>query len=201
MKYLDLVKVYDYDHLSFVARAVGKDEDKPQFWYMKITEEEGELVAVATDGKRLHMAKLPPGESACVSPGFWQVLKNKIAKIRDHEVEDQLDCYSHNYLAYEKENILWLAKMEDSSFFPEDEKINKFLEAGRLSTEGVFDADKNDRSKNRLIKALPESSGIKLRYLKDLAPHEWSYKIYSGKNHVLFSYQNKTAVIATTILT
>jgi hypothetical protein len=69
MKYVEFVELYNSDDLAFVARAVGKDDNCPQFWHMKITEDDGGLLAIATDGRRLHKAQISRKDGMTISPG------------------------------------------------------------------------------------------------------------------------------------
>jgi hypothetical protein len=162
---------------------------------MKITDEAGGLVAIATDGKRLHKAKINQEDGIAVSPGYWRVLKNKSVKTRDYEIEDNLGFY--NRRVYIKTNVLWLAKLDDFSLFPADDAINRIYPPRDASPtkEGVVSTHKyHHDSMNALIKNLPSGAGINLNYLKDLGPYEWKYKIFPGKP-ILFECGNKTGLI------
>jgi hypothetical protein len=196
MKYVAFTELYNHADLAFVARAVGKDDKWPHFWHMKITEEDGDLLAIATDGRRLHKAQISQKDEKAVSPGYWRVLKNKSVKTRDYTSEDGLGF--SNRLVYIKTNVLWLAKLEDFDLFPTDKVINCLYPPRDASPikEGVVSMHKHhhNRSMNALIKNLQSGAGINLNYLKDLGPYEWKYKIFPGKP-ILFEHENKTGLI------
>jgi hypothetical protein len=197
MKYAAFAELFNRDDLAFVARAVGKDDIRPQFWYMRITEEDGSFCAIATDGRRLHKAQIDQEDGAAVSPGYWRVLKNKSSETRDHESEDEMGFY--NRRVYIKKNVLWLAKLDDFNLFPTDDVINRIYPPRDMNPikEGMLSTGKYHHSSiNALIKNLPGGVGINLNYLKDLGPYEWKYKIFPGKP-VLFEHENKTGLIMT----
>ena len=199
MKYYSFVELINCADLAFVARAVCEDKNQPQYWYMKIEKRDNNLFAIATDGRRLHKAQLSKKDIASASPGYWRVLKNKAVKERDYEFEEhfdhELDFYSR---VYTRKNILWLARLNKFDFFPPDDVINRLFPQGNRLKEGIVDTRKyHSGSINALIKNLPDSAGINPKYLKDLGPYEWNYKIFStsGDKPVLFEHENKTALI------
>jgi hypothetical protein len=193
MKYVAFVELYNCVDLAFAARAVGDDDNRPQLWHMKVEEAGDGLLVLATDGRRLHKAQINKKDAPDVSPGYWRVLKNKSIQFRDCETEDELGYC--NRRVYIREKILWLAKLDEFGYFPSDDAINRVYPNGTPLTEGVVSTHKNHLdSMNALIKNLPDSAGINMRYLKDLGPYEWKYT-YSPEKAVLFEHENKTALI------
>jgi hypothetical protein len=198
MNYDGFAELIDCENLTFVARAVGDNEDRPQFWYLKILEQDGGLTAIATDGIRLHKAVVDKIHATFFSPGYWRVLKNGSVKERDCETEDGLDYDKHhNMRVYEKRKVLWLAKLDHFDFFPADDVIDRLYSHGEpIEKEGVVTIHKYQHaSMNALIKNLPHSYGINLNHLRDLGPFEWRYKIFSGRRAVLFEHKDKTALL------
>jgi hypothetical protein len=196
MKYVAFVELIDKRDLAFVARAVSRDDNLPQLWYMKIAEEDGGLLAVATDGKRLHKAAFTEKEAAGLSPGFWRVLKNKAVWERDFEAEDEMGVINDfgEHKIYEKKHVLWLAKLDAFDLFPADDKIDRIFPYHPTQQGAVNTAKHRQDSMQWMIKKLPESAGINPKYLRDLGPYEWKYAYQPGKA-VLFEHQNKTALI------
>jgi hypothetical protein len=194
MNYTAFVELMNCADLAFVARAVDTSDDHPQFWYMSVGENEEGLSAMATDGKRLHKAQLNRKDVPNVSPGYWRVLKNKEIKTRDHELE--YDIRPMNRLVYEREHILWLAKLDKFDLFPPDARINAVFPRGNPLKEGTVDTHKRAyKSINALIKNLPGFAMMNLKHLMDLGPGEWNYKIFTPGKPFLFERENKTALI------
>jgi hypothetical protein len=193
MKYDSFVELVDSADLAFAARAVGDDENRPQLWYMKIAEKDGGLTATATDGSRLHRARLKEREAKAVSPGFWRVLKNKAVRERDYDAENNFPL---GYRVYEKKHVLWLARLEEFGLFPPDDVIDGKFPEGEPVRQGTVNTGKYQRGDmNRFIKGLPDGAGINPEYLKDLGPFEWNYAVFSPRKPVLFESGNKTALI------
>jgi hypothetical protein len=194
MKYTSFVELVNCADLAFVARAVSNNENRPQFWYMKIEERDGGLSAIATNGKRIHKAQLSKMDVPGISPGYWRVLKNKTVKMRNRDLED-LEGHWHT-LVYIRKKILWLTRLDAFDLFPDDESINSIFPQGEPLREGTVSTHKYHLdSMNVLIKNLPDSAGINLEYLRDLGPHEWKYKIFAHDKPVLFEHENRTALI------
>jgi hypothetical protein len=198
MKYDGFVEVCNHIDLAFVARAVSDDDDHPQFWYMKIEKKDDGLLATATDGKRLHLALIKESvDGPC--PGYWRVLKNKMVEERDCELEcdlERMGCWSRR--VYRRKSILWLAKLDAFDLFPSEEVINRIIPQEEPIKEGVIHTGNcNFTDMNALIKNLQDTTGINLRYLKDLGPHEWTCKIYPPEKPVLFESGHKVAIIGT----
>lgn len=193
MKYTAFVELINCADLAFVARAVSEDESRPQFWYMNIREHEGGFLAMATDGRRLHKARLSKKDVPNVSPGYWRVLKNKEFKTRDYDLENMMRIYR---LIYERKHVLWLARLDKFDLFPDDETINRITPHGDPIKTGTVNTYRYHLdSMNALIKNLPDSLGMNLKYLKDLGPLKWNYKIFTSDKPVLFERENKTALI------
>jgi hypothetical protein len=193
MKYTAFAELINCADLAFVAGAVSKDDARPQFWYMSVRENEGGLSAMATDGRRLHKAQLNKRDAPNVSPGYWRVLKNKMFKMRDYDLEHEMRA---DRFIYERKHVLWLARLDKFDFFPADDVINRIAPQGDPAAEGKVIAWKYQHgSMNALIKNLPESAGINLEYLKDLGPWEWNYKVFAPGKPFLFECENKTALI------
>jgi hypothetical protein len=194
MKYNSFVELFDCPALAFVARAVDKREtNRPQLKYVKIEKKGEELEALATDGKRLHKAVIDRERVRDVFPGYWRVLKNKEIKERDEGAEDDL---GPSYLVYTIKNVLWLAREENPGLLMNDETIERVFPRGDPIKEGTVCASEfRSDSLNTFIKGLPELFGINPRYLWDLGPYEWHYKIFPGRTPILFEYENRTALI------
>jgi hypothetical protein len=193
MKYTAFAELYNCADLAFVARAADNGEN-PTYWYMKIEEDGDGLTALATDNRRLHKARVNKKDAPGLSPGYWQVLKNKTAQVRDYETEDELGFPDRR--VYIRRHILWLTKLDSFDFFPPDEAVSRLYPDGEPLKEGVVDTHKyRADSINALIKNLPDHAGINPGYLRDLGPHKWNYKIFSGSKSVLFEHENKTALI------
>jgi hypothetical protein len=195
MKYIGFAELFGAINLAFVARAVSND-DKFGYRYMKIEDQDGILTAIATNGRRLHKAVLPPEEAELVSVGYWRVLLSRSLKKRDYETEDELE-YDHrlNMRVYEKKRVLWLA--QEAVAVPFSEAATNLLSGlGDYTKDGIFKARKYNFNRiSTLIKNMPPGLGLNLNYIKDLAPYNWTYKVYTEKA-VLFEDGNKTAVIA-----
>jgi hypothetical protein len=199
MKYSGFVELWDCTSLAFAARAVSDDENRPQFWHMKVEVVDGGLLATATDGRRLHRAKIGMNDAPGLSPGFWRVLKNKKVKERDYETEDELGYTDRK--VYRKRRVLWLAKLDNFDLFPSDDRISSIFPQGAPDKEGAFNSRYLKNNINGLIKTLPGQTGMNLKHLEDLGPYEWKYKIYSEREPVLFVHENKMALIMPTDLT
>jgi hypothetical protein len=194
VKYDSFVELVNSADLAFVARAVGDDEDQPQLWYMKIAEKGGSLTATATDGRRLHRARLEGREAKAVSPGFWRVLKNKAARLRDYDAEGEFSPL--DYRVYEKKHILWLARLEEFGLFPPDDVIDGKFPEGEPVSQGKVNTGKDWLGDmTRFIKGLPDDAGINPGHLMDLGPFEWNYAVFSPGKPVLFESGNKKALI------
>jgi hypothetical protein len=197
MKYVAFAEMIDNDDLAFVARAVSCDDDRPQFWYMKITENDNGFLAIAIDGKRLHQAELGnKGSLADLSPGFWRVLKNKTVEERDFEAEEEFSVLGiyEKHRVYKRKRVLWIAKLDKFDLFPSLDEIDRLLPKN-FTQQGVVSTCKHRHdSMQNMIKELPKFVGINPGFLKDLGQHEWKYAFEPGKA-VLFEHENKTALI------
>jgi hypothetical protein len=201
MKYTTFVELINHYDLSFVAKAISKDDDLPQFWYMKIQENETGLLATATDGKRLHRVQIdkdhiPKG----LEPGYWRVLKNKKNKYRDIEAEydaKEEGIIGRGHLIYKKEKVLWIAKLADGfGLFPSDKTIERIFPSGEPEMTGELNLTENAHTAIiGFIKALPPHVGFNFYHALDLAPDEWNFKYYVLNKAVLFENGNKTALI------
>jgi hypothetical protein len=93
-KFVDVVGIIA-EELSFLAGAVCNDEIRPFMNYIHIEQEDdGAMVGVATDGRRLHVVNpFPDGiASFGITPGFWRVLKKGkrvwAARLEDGEISN-----------------------------------------------------------------------------------------------------------------
>ncbi|MDR2370427.1 MAG: hypothetical protein LBD71_03010, partial [Treponema sp.] len=160
---------------------------------VKIEEKDGDLLATATDGRRLHRARAE-GKADGLSPGYWRVLKNGTEKDRDYDTESEIGYAGRR--VYMKRKILWLAKLESFSFFPQDDVLANLFPKGDPVKEGVVDAHKYEcGGLNRFIKDLPGAAGINPAFLNDLGPYEWKYKFYSPDKPIVFEHGDMTALI------
>lgn len=150
----------DYERLMFCIKALGKDEDPLFTHYLHVENGRTGSRIVATDGKRLHVAKL----SSRIPAGNYQ------PKVKDYAI------------CFEKSEEIAFPSWKN--VIPEDADYKGVLELEGMSCGSKVERD--ERFTNIYCSFLFDTGfNVNLGYIKDLPNVNWKIFIKNGKNRLV----------------
>jgi len=156
MNILTVTKKQDqktFEDLQFVARAVGKDKDRP---HLNVLVSTGKRL-LATDGKRMHTAK-----NRTIHEGFYLIVKNNSKEIM---LVEQEKCYYEKYPNIRDIYIKGLKKvLEHDMDIYRDQEENMYI------------------AYSKILRSIPDNQSLNFFYIRDIIDYMEYFMVYRRPN-------------------